>query len=107
MSMHLALAELLFVLLSTVVLPLLPGSAIATATAGVVVVVSLSTVLVGVGGVVVVVVEGVAVVVVVANPGLRGSVAEIVLLIDGLIRENRFGGTLVYEPLPVFIVEVE
>lgn len=106
--MHLALAELLFVLLSTVVLPLLPGSAIATATAGVVVV-SLSTVLVGVGGVggvVVVVVEGVAVVVV-ANPGLRGSVAEIVLLIDGLIRENRFGGTLVYEPLPVFIVEVE
>lgn len=105
--MHLALAELLFVLLSTVVLPLLPGSAIATAAAGVVVV-SLSTVLVGVGGgVVVVVVEGVAVVVVVANPGLRGSVAEIVLLIDGLIRENRFGGTLVYEPLPVFIVEVE
>lgn len=104
--MHLALAELLFVLLSTVVLPLLPGSAIATATAGVVVV-SLSTVLVGVGWGVVVVVEGVTVVDVVANPGLRGSVAEIVLLIDGLIRENRFGGTLVYEPLPVFIVEVE
>lgn len=90
--MHLGFAELLFVLLSTI----LPGSLLlllATSEAGVVAaVVSLSTV---------VVVAGVLVV----EPDLRGSVAEMVLLIDALIRENLFGGALVYEPLPV--VEVE
>lgn len=106
--MHLALAELLFVLLSPNPLPapLIPGcSSASAAVAGLSASSGLTVVL---GSLSTVVVNGVEAVVVddVDDQDLRGSVAEIVLLIDELIRENRLGGTLVYDIL-LCVVEVE